>query len=143
MLHEDDEEYLPEYGLFEPNHGYFSRQDEGDREKLEKIAYDVTERFRQVQGTVDEVDKEIARQIAVDMHLVRRTSKYVAKPLAKKNEKGDQKVNKLIHQHRRLQESVIDRMTKLGVLQDPETKMAQAEEDKADSWRELMEDGFE
>jgi hypothetical protein len=142
ILHEDDEEELPNYGLFEPNHGYYARQDQADREKLEKIAYDITQRFMRVQGMIDEVDKEVARQLAVDMHLVRRSSEYVAQPLLQKTSNGDEKINKLIHQHRRLQESVIERMKKLGIMQDPETKKAQAEESKADSWRSFMEEEF-
>lgn len=143
ILHEDDPEYLPDYGLFEPNHGYYTRQDPADRDKLEKIAYDITQRFRRRQGIVDEVDKEIARQLAVDMHLVRRSSEYVAQPLLQQDKaSGDEELNKLIHQHRRLQESIIERMTKVGIMNDPESKKAGAEESKADAWRNMMSEDF-
>lgn len=141
-LHEDDPEFLPEFRLFEPNHGYYSQQDEDDRHKLEKIAYDITMRFQEQGGRVDEFDKEQARMLAIDMHLVRRSSQYVSRPLMKGGDDGDEEVNQMIHQHRRLQESIIDRAAKLGILQDPESKKAQSEQEKAESWKEFVEGEF-
>lgn len=142
ILHEDDPEHLPDYGLFEPNHGYYTRQDKADRKKLEKIAYDITQRIINLKGFHDEVDREFAREIAVDMHLVRRTSEYVAKPLVETNTRGDKEVNKLLHQHRMLQESIITRLTKYGIMYDPESKKADATREKVDAWREMMEEDF-
>lgn len=142
-MHEEDEEYLPNFQLFSPNHLYYQQQNAGEREKLEKIAYDIVQRFQRTQGTIDEFDKEIARQLAVDMHLVRRSADHVAGPLIHGATPDDQEVNKMLHQHRRLQESIIDRAKKAGIMMDPESKKAQAEEDKADAWREFVEGDFE
>lgn len=138
-LHKDDQTKAEMSSIFAPNHGYYSRLTRDSQEKLDMLAHDFVERFRSNKGVVDEIDREFARSLAVDMHIARESSRYIGKHgLTEEVDDGKEKVNKLMYQHKQLKESIVNRMKKLGILRDPDTKKAEAMS-KQKEWRSFLE----
>lgn len=100
----------------------------------------IEDRIRSIKGDVDYLDRILARRIAVRLHIVCQASDYTGNVVGLTQtvftEDGtfDQKTP-LVDEIRQYDKSIVQDLKSLGVLQDPESKKA----DALDSWRKFVE----
>jgi|LMAX01.1.fsa_nt_gi hypothetical protein len=123
------------HGLYSDRENYVQNFPNADVEFIEQMHQDLCDRFRRIHGREpDMFDREVARNIAIDLEQIPSAYKYVKKQTwVQKEERieegtlfSDDVPNILLDDIRQQNESVIKRMKDLGLLNDPETKKASA-----------------
>lgn len=94
--------------------------------------------MRQNTGRVDYTDRILSRQVAIQLHISTKASKYVEEESGLMQEvRGRREAAPLLEEVRKYDDSIFQSLKELGVLDDPESAKA----DSVGSWRQFLEDG--
>jgi len=123
------------HGLYADREKYMQNFEGIDMEFIEAMQNDLAERYERIHGREpDMFSREVLRNIAIDLEQIPAAYRYLKKETwvqrEERLEEGtlfvDDVPNILLESVRKQNESVIKRMKDLGMLQDPETKKADA-----------------
>lgn len=137
------------HGLYADRENYYENFPNTDKEFIARMETSLAERYEKINGREpDMFARQVLRAIAIDLEQIPNAYKYIKKQgLTQEREsiqEGELLVedvpNTLLESLRKQNESVIKRMEKLGLLNDPETKKANALGD-AENVAELWDDG--
>lgn len=108
------------HGLYTDPEDFLERVDPDEQERIESIYEAILSRLRAQDGVVDEFDASQAQTLAVKTFIVRRAGQFAA------NAMKDGETREIHRTYRLYSESVLDDAKNLGLLQDPESKKADA-----------------
>lgn len=123
-------------------HHYAQNLDVADKGFLRDIENSIERRMLKQKGEVDFLDRVMARRVAIELHIVSKASAHV------ENESGliqiitgehgsEEKKAALLDDIRKRDKDIIGMLKNLGVLEDPESKKA----DALDEWRQFVQGG--
>ncbi len=125
------------HGLFSSHDGYYQDLSDEEQEWVFDFTNDLLDRHRDYHGSEpDMFDKEALKNIAIDFHRVAHANGYfrekgLVETQFQQTDDGPvpvgDKLNEWAKEIRQYNESVYNRMKKHGLLEDPDTKQAQAE----------------
>lgn len=130
------------HGLNSDPHHYYNSLSPEHKQYIEEMAAAIEDRVRDNTGSVDPLDQRLARNIAIELHIVSKASAYVEKEsgLMQKVATGNgphEETAPLLDEIRRYDNSIMSNLKKIGVLDDPESQKA----DSLNSWRGFVEKG--
>jgi len=126
------------HGLDADPHHYYRSLSPEQQQYIEVLATTIEDRVRENTGRVDHMDMVLARQIAIQLHISTKASKYVEEESGLVQEvRGRREAAPLLEEVRKYDNSIFQNLKELGVLDDPESAKA----DSVESWRQFLEDG--
>lgn len=123
-------------------HHYAQSLNPGEKEFLRDSEAAILDRIRKLKGEVDFLDRILARRIGVQLHIVAKESDYVenvsglTQVISGEHGSHEDK-SALLDDIRKRDKDIISMLKSIGVLDDPESKKA----DALESWRDWVEDG--
>ena len=123
----------------DPNHYHESLPDE-EKEFVLDAAAAIEDRIRRNKGDVDYLDRILCRRIAIRLHIVAQASDYtgnvvgLTQTIFTEDGAFDQKTP-LVDEIRQYDNSIMQDLKNLGVLNDPDSKKA----DALESWKEFVD----
>jgi hypothetical protein len=136
------------HGLYADRENYYENFPNTDQDFIERMENSLAERYRKINGREpDMFAAQVLRAIAIDLEQLPDAYKYIKKQGLTQQRESIQEgtlliedvPNTLLETLRKQNESIIKRMEKLGLLNDPETKKANALGD-AENVAELWDD---
>lgn len=129
------------HGLSADPSNYEQHLDPEEAEWVRDVSAGIEDRIRRVRGDVDIVDRVLARRIAIKLHIVSNATDYIARSglvqtIFTEDGSFDAK-GPLVDELRRYDKEIVNEMKQLGIIDDPESKKA----DALDSWRQFVESG--
>jgi hypothetical protein len=122
-------------------HHYHENLPPEEQEWIEDTSASILDRIRRIHGREpDFLDRTLARSVAINFHILSKARDYSKDELVQVivHEGGShEEKGALVEEVRRFQNSIIQNLKQLGVLEDPETKKANA----LDQWRSFVDDG--
>lgn len=123
-------------------HNYHQSLPHEEKEFVRDASAAIEDRVRANTGEVDYLDRIMARRIAIEFHIVSKASDYVENVSGLTEtimtEQGSQeKKAALVAEIRKRDKDIFQMLTDLGVLDDPESKKA----DALEQWRSWVEEG--
>lgn len=122
--------------LFSARDTYYQRLDEERRAWVYDLTHAILDRVRAAQGDVDLVDRELAKNVAIDLDKCATANSYISREgllqdLIIDGDDGpivfeDAEQHALLRELRLHNESIIKRLQRLGVLADPISQSADA-----------------
>ncbi|WP_336035160.1 hypothetical protein [Halobacterium yunchengense] len=126
------------HGLDADPHHYYQSLPPKEQQFIEELARTIEDRVRENTGSVDHTDRILSRQVAIQVHISTKASKYVeGKSGLVQKMQGRREAAPLLEEVRKYDNSIFQSLKELGVLEDPESAKA----DSVDSWREFLEGG--
>lgn len=118
----------------DPHHYHESLPPEG-KEFVRDVSAAIEDRIRASSGEVDYLDRIMARRIAIELHIVSKASNYVENVSGLTQGAGEEERKAaLLDEIRKRDKDIISMLKSLGVLDDPESKRA----DALAEWREWI-----
>ena len=123
-------------------YNYYESLDSEEREFIHRTASAIEDRLRQRSGGVDSLDEKLAERIAIELHIVSKASDYVmnvsglTQTVEGENTSFERKAA-LLGEIRKRDKAISQMLKDLGVLNDPESRKAEA----LDEWRSWAEEG--
>ena len=136
------------HGLYADRENYYENFPNTDQDFIERMENSLAERYRKINGREpDMFAAQVLRAIAIDLEQLPDAYKYIKEQGLTQQRESIQEgtllvedvPNTLLETLRKQNESIIKRMEKLGLLNDPETKKANALGD-AENVAELWDD---
>jgi len=139
--HEDNQN-AQTHALFSSKDGYYQNLPQDEQEWVFDLTHTLLDRVRDRGDDPDMFDREALKNIAIDLHRISHANSYLSDEgltqLESFVEDGVQmqreKVNIWAGELRQYNESVYRRMQKHGLLDDPESQKADAQENLAQAW---------
>lgn len=121
----------------DPHHYYQSLPPEG-KEFVRQLATTIENRVQRKTGTLDYMDRTLARQVAIQLHIATRATSYVGNESGLLQEvRGKEEAAPLLEEVRQYVNSIFGNLKKLDVLDDAN----RSDTDSVQSWRNFMEEG--
>lgn len=136
----DSNQNAQKHALTADPHHYHESLPQEQKEFVMDAAATIEDRIRRNKGNADYLDRILARRIAIRLHIVARASDYtgnvvgLTQTIFTEDGTFDQKTP-LVDEIRQYDNSIMQDLQKLGVLDDPESAKA----DALDSWRQFVE----
>lgn len=112
-------------------------KDPNEKKEIDELKASLLDRMEQ-NGENDRVDEKMAKRLATRLHIVEQASEYLQKHGLTQSVITDggsyEKKQPVLDEIRRYDQSIVSDMKSLGILDDPETKKA----DALESWREYI-----
>lgn len=147
--HQSDDIGAPEsnqnalkHGLTADPHHYHEKLEPEEREFVMDAAATIRDRIREKKGDVDYLDRVLSQRIAIRLHIVSLASDYtgnvvgLTQTVFTEDGEFDQKTP-LVDEIRQYDNSIMQDLQKLGVLNDPETQKA----DALQEWKKFVDHG--
>ena len=133
------------HGLYADRENYYHNFPKTDTDFIDRMEKDLADRYRRINGRdPDMFAKQVLRAIAIDLEQIPNAYRYIKREGITQERENLQEgelfieeiPNVLLETVRAQNESVINRMKKLGLLNDPQTKTANALQGKSvsDTW---------
>lgn len=120
-------------------HHYHENLPSDEQQWIEDTTTAMLERIRRIHGRdPDFLDQALAKSIAINFHILSKARDYSKDELVQviiKDGDSIEEKGALVEEVRRFQNSIIDNIKKLGLLEDPETQKANA----LGEWREFVD----
>lgn len=132
-------------GLSADPHHYSQSLPDEEREFVDGSAAAIEDRLRALKGDVDFLDRILCQRIAIRLHMVAKASDYInnvsglTQIVVHGEGASEEKKAALVEEVRRFDNSILRDLKTLGVLNDPESKKADALSD----WRSFVDQGKE
>jgi len=123
-------------------YNYYSSLDPEQREFVHRTASTIEDRIRERSGEVDSLDEKLAKRIAIELHIVSKATDYVmnvsglTQTIEGENSSFERKAA-LLGEIRKRDKAISQMLRDLGVLNNPESRKAEAIEE----WRSWAEEG--
>lgn len=132
-------QFATKHGLHsDPEKYYENMTDKTEKEEIEETKQSIIRKMER-NNELEVVDRKVAERIATRLHIAEQASDYLQKTGLTQTvftENGShKKKNPVLSELRQYDASVVDDMRKYGILDDPETKKA----DALQQWREYIE----
>lgn len=122
--------------LFSDRDAYYQRLDEDRKAWVYDLTHAILDRVRSTRGEVDLVDRELAKNVAIDLDKAATANEYISRQgllqdIVVNGDDGpvvleDAEEHTLLRELRLHNESIIKRLQRLGVLEDPLSQSADA-----------------
>lgn len=124
----------------DPKH-YAGNLPHEEQEWVRDMAASIEDRIRANTGSVDLLDRTLARRLAIRMHIASNASEYIQEQGMIETiwtDEGRQDVkNRLLEELRQYDQGIVMDLKRIGVLDDPESQTA----DALEQWTEFIEKG--
>jgi|GEM_PF-2023299 len=133
-----DNQNATKHGLDADPHHYYRSLPPEEQQYIEVLASTLEDRVEEKTESVDHMDVVLARQVAIQLHISTKASKYIEEESGLVQEVGGRReAAALLEEVRKYDNSIFKSLKELGVLDDPESSKAHS----VDSWRQFLEDG--
>lgn len=111
---------------------YHERQPEAERDWIYEVSESICDRIRTTRGTLDPLDRVLARRIAIKLHIAAKASEYVDETgLVQEiwvEDGGYMKEipNGIVQELRSYDREIFNELKKLGLIDDPQSQQAAA-----------------
>lgn len=126
------------HGLRADPHHYYESLPPEEKAFVEKLATTIEDRVRETKDTLDDLDRKLSRQIALQFHIATRATAHIGKESGLFQKVGKREESApLLEEVRQYNNAILSDLNKLGVFDSVE----ESNSESPDSWRGFIEDG--